>query len=462
MNVMLVSPPTESAVRRVMGETMPPLGLAYLASMVKDEHDVKIIDSIAEGYGREDVAKIIRDSDPDIVGLTATTSMMPDAYEIAKIAKGINENINIILGGPHATFVPERIMQECPYVDFIVRGEGEDTFKELVYALGNGADFKKINGLTFKKNGKIINNPPRKLIENIDTIPIPSYELLPMKKYKSGKVEFATIITSRGCPFNCIFCSSSLQFGKKWRGHSVERTMEELSILRHEYGKTDVEFMDDTFTLLKPRVIAIAKKIREEGLDISWTASSRVDTFSAEIANTMKKGGAHTVYFGLESGSQKTLDFIGKGITLEKSGLAVKNAKEAGLHALGSFVIGFPEENGEDVNKTINFSKKVGVDFAQFTIATPYPGTKLWSYALKEKLLLTTNWKKFTTLDPVMKLKYLTASQIANALKLAYLKFYLRPKTLAKDLIKDKGFIFRKAMHYLVTELYQRKRPDEK
>ena len=455
MKVLLISPPTESAVRRVMGETMPPLGLAYLASMVKDEHNVKIIDSIAEGYEMEDVARIIRDSDPDIVGLTATTSMMPDAYEVAKIAKGINENARIILGGPHATFVPERTMQECPQVDFIVRGEGEYTFKELVYVLGNGADFKDIKGLTFKKNGKIISNPPRKLIEDIDRIPIPSYDLLPMKKYKSGKVEFATIITSRGCPFNCIFCSSSLQFGKKWRGHSVKRTMEELSILRNEYGKTEVEFLDDTFTLSKPRAVAIANKIREEGLDISWTASSRVDTFSTEIANTMKKGGAHTVYFGLESGSQKTLDFIGKGITPEKSGLAVKNAREAGLHALGSFVIGFPEENWEDVNETIKFSKKVGVDFAQFTIATPYPGTKLWSYALKEKLLLTMNWKRFTTLEPVMKLKYITASQIAKALKLAYLKFYLRPKTLGRDLIKDKGFIFRKAMHYLATKSFQ-------
>jgi radical SAM superfamily enzyme YgiQ (UPF0313 family) len=287
------------------------------------------------------------------------------------------------------------------------------------------------------------------LIENIDEIPIPSYDLLPMKKYKSEGIEFATIVTSRGCPFHCIFCSSSLQFGRKWRGHSVERVIEELSILRHEYGRTEIEFLDDTFTLIKPRAVAIANKMRREGLDISWSASSRVDTFSMELANVMKKAGAHTVYFGIESGSQKTLEFIGKGITPEKSELAVKKAKCAGLNALGSFVIGFPDEDQEDINQTIKFSNRVGVDFAQFTIATPYPGTKLWAYALREKLLLTMDWRKYTTLNPVMKLKYLTASQITKALRWAYLTFYLRPKKIVWDIVKNKGYILKKAVHYL-------------
>jgi radical SAM superfamily enzyme YgiQ (UPF0313 family) len=456
MKVLLISPPTESAVTKVMETTGPPLGLAYLASMIKEEHDVKIVDAIAEGYAGDDLAKIMKSYDPDLVGITATTSMMPDAYETARIAKEINENVKVVLGGPHATFLPEVTLQECPYIDFIVRGEGEYTFKELVDAVERKRDLKNITGLSFRSDGKIINNPPRALAENIDDIPMPAYDLLPMKKYRAGKIEFATAITSRGCPFNCIFCSSSLQFGKKWRGHSVERTIEELSILRNEYNKREIEFLDDTFTMLKSRAIAIANEIRNEGLDITWTASSRVDTFSAEVAQAMKRAGAHTVYFGLESGSQRTLDFIGKGITPEKSECAVKNAKGVGLHALGSFVIGFPEERPEDVAKTIKFSQKVGVDLAQFTIATPYPGTRLWTYALKEKLLLTMNWRKFTTLDPVMKLKYLSPSQLSKALRTAYLRFYLRPKMLLLDLIRDKGFIFKKAMRFLANELVQR------
>ncbi|MGQ9789028.1 MAG: B12-binding domain-containing radical SAM protein [Candidatus Hadarchaeaceae archaeon] len=455
MKVLLISPPAESAVTKVTGATGPPLGLAYLASMIKEDHNVRIIDSVTEGYDGVDIAKIIRSYDPDLIGLTATTSMIPEAYEIARDAKKINENLKIVLGGPHATFLPEETIGECPQVDFIVRGEGEYTFKDLVDALEKKKDLKRITGLSFQHNGKIVNNPPRKLVENVDDIPMPAYELLPMKKYRAGKIEFGVVITSRGCPFNCIFCSSSLQFGKKWRSHSVARTLEELSILRKEYGKREIEFLDDTFTLLKSRSISIADEIRREGLDITWTASSRVDTFSQEVACAIRRAGAHTVYFGIESGSQKTLDFIGKGITPKMSERAVENAKRAGLHVLGSFVIGFPEETAEDIETTIKFSKKVGVDLAQFTIATPFPGTRLWTYTLKEKILLTMNWRRFTTLDPVIKLKYLTADQVGKALRTAYLKFYLRPKMLLLDLIRSKGFVFKKAMRFITDEIVQ-------
>ncbi|MEM4723570.1 MAG: radical SAM protein, partial [Candidatus Hadarchaeum sp.] len=272
MRVLLISPPTESAITKVMGTTGPPLGLAYLASMIRGDHDVKIVDAVAEGYDLENLGRIIRSYDPELIGLTATTSMMPDAYETVKVAKKINENVKIVLGGPHVTFLPEVTMQECPQVDFIVRGEGEHTFKELVDSLEKKKDLKDILGLSFQHNGRVINNPPRGPVENVDDIPMPAYDLLPMKKYRAGKIEFGTVITSRGCPFNCIFCSSSLQFGKKWRGHSVARTLEELSVLRREYGKREIEFLDDTFTLQRSRAIALADEIRKEGLDITWTA----------------------------------------------------------------------------------------------------------------------------------------------------------------------------------------------
>jgi len=293
---------------------------------------------------------------------------------------------------------------------------------------------------------KVKNNPPRPLIKDIDTIPMPSYDLLPMEKYQADGVRFGTVMTSRGCPFNCAFCSSSLQFGKRWRGHSDSRVIEELKYLHEKYRIREIEFLDDTFTLNKHRAIRIARRIVKEGLDISWSASSRVDTFTEEVAEAMKKSGCHTIYFGIESGSRKTLNFIGKGITPEQSISAVKKAKRHKLRALGSFVIGFPEETKEDIKKTIKFSKKVGVDFAQFTIATPYPGTRLWKYASAKKLILTFDWRKYTTLDPVMKLKNFTSQQITKLLQKAYVSFYLRPSFLIKDLISRKGFILRRAI----------------
>ncbi len=457
MRILLISPPTDSAIKRVVGTTGPPLSLAYLASMVREEHEVAIIDSIAEDLSFNDVRNRIKKFNPDVVGITATTSMIPDAYKVSEIAKEINENVKVVIGGPHVTFLPDKTMEECKYIDFVVRGEGELTFKELIDAIEKNGDFEGIRGLSFRKNGKVINNPPRELIKKVDEIPLPSYDLLPMEKYKADGVKFATVVTSRGCPFNCIFCSSSLQFGKRWRGHSPERVIEELSILRNEYGRKSIEFLDDTFTLVKPRAIDISKRIVKESLDISWVASSRVDTFSKEIAEAMRRAGAHTIYFGIESGTQKILDFIGKRITPEQSKSSVKKAKEAGLHTFGSFIIGFPQETRRDVKTTLKFSRRVGVDFAQFTVATPYPGTRLWNIAIKEKLLMTMNWRKFTTLDPVLKLKYFTGEQISKILEFAYIRFYLRPKVLIEDLIQNKGFIFRRAVPQVIKIYSQKK-----
>ena len=454
MKILLISPPTISAIKAIIGTTGPPLGLAYLASMVRDEHDVKIVDSLAENLTYNDVKKIIKNYDPDLIGITATTSMVPDAYAVAKMAKRYNENVKIVMGGPHVTFTPERTLHECPCIDYVVRGEGEITFKELVKSLESGENVKNVEGLSFRKDGVVVNNPPRPLIKDVDTIPIPSYDLLPMDKYVVDGIKFGTIMTSRGCPFNCAFCSSSLQFGKRWRGHSDKRVIEELKILREEYCRKEIEFLDDTFTLNRPRAIRIAERIKKEELDISWTASSRVDLFNRYVAVAMKDGGCHTIYFGIESGSQRTLDFIGKRITPEESLRAVKIAKDVKLRTLGAFIIGFPHETKEDINKTIKFSKKVGVDYAQFTIATPYPGTRLWAFALKEKLLLTFNWRNFTTLNPVMKLKNFTSEQIMKLLTFAYISFYLRPKMILKDLITEKGFIFKRALPH-ATNLFR-------
>jgi anaerobic magnesium-protoporphyrin IX monomethyl ester cyclase len=449
MKIMFISPPTDNAISKVLGATGPPLSLAYLASMVRDEHDIRLVDSAAEGLGKKQLKSLMKKEDPDLVGLTATTPGIPDAYEIAGFAKEINEDAKVIIGGPHVTFLPEQTLEECPHIDVVVRGEGELTLKELVSVIERGGDLRGVRGISFRSNGNVVNSPPRELIQNLDELPIPAYDMLPMRRYAFEGVQFGAVVTSRGCPFNCVFCSSSLQFGGRWRGHSPGRVIEELSILRNEYGKTEIEFLDDTFTLSKDRAVEISRLIKEGKLDISWTASSRVDIFSREIADAMREGGAKTIYFGLESGSQRVLDFIGKGITPEKSVAAVRCCKRCGLSAVGSFVIGFPDETEEEINATIRLSIKSGVDLAQFTIATPYPGTRLWSYVVGNNLLLTKNWRKFTTLEPVIRLKNFTPSQISRILRFAYLKFYLRPKFVVDDLIRRKGVVLKKMIKSL-------------
>ena len=459
LRILLVSPPTDSAIKKTLGVSGPPLGLAYLASVIRREgHEVRIVDSLTEDYTFDDLRRVMRSYYPDAVGITATTSMMPDAYAVAAIAKEINPEIMVIMGGPHVTFVPDLTFQECPHVDVIVRGEGEEIIRQLLSVLQGRRKLKEIRGISYLENGVVKHNPPMPLIENLDSIPIPAYDLLPMEKYRVEGLRFGAIMTSRGCPFQCIFCSSSLLFGKRWRGHSPERVLQEIRILYDDFGVREIEFLDDTFTLNRKRARKIADMIVEEGLDISWTASSRVNTFDAETGRRMKRAGCHTVYFGIESGSQKTLEIIGKGITLQQAIDAVRTAKKVKLSPLGSFIIGFPHETEEDIKKTISFSKKVGVHMAQFTVATPYPGTKLWDLALKKNLLLTRDWRKFTTVTVVMKSFHLTAKQIQRLLGWAYISFYLRPKVILMDIIKNRGFILKKALPAAISYLIRRRK----
>ncbi|EQB65661.1 MAG: hypothetical protein AMDU3_IPLC00002G0298 [Thermoplasmatales archaeon I-plasma] len=449
MKILLLSPPTDSVIKSVIGVTGPPLGLAYLASIARSQgDDVRIIDSIAMDYTFEDITGQIKKFDPDLVGLTSTTSMIPDAYKVAELAKEYNKEVKTVIGGPHVTFTQEETLMESPHIDFTVAGEGETSFSNLLLHLKGKKEIKEVKGISYRDSEKIIVTPPEQLIKDVDSIPLPAIDLLPMEKYKAGTKRFGTLMTSRGCPYNCIFCSSSLQFGKIWRGHSTERVMTELRRLVFDYGIHEIEFLDDTFTLNMKRAIEIARNIKAENLDIKWSGSARVNLFNEEIAKAMKDSGAHTIYFGIESGNQNTLDFIGKGIKLQQAVDSVRKGNEAGLHTLGSFIIGFPDDTVYEVKNTIKFSKKVKVKIAQFTIATPYPGTRLWQLAKSQNLIKTTNWRKYTTLNPVMSLKNFSDKQILGWLGKAYAYFYLRPTYLLNDLLRDHGFIFKRIIPY--------------
>jgi len=449
VRLLLINPPTNSIIKSVIGVTGPPLGLAYLASVSREKgHDVRIIDALATGSTFLSIKKEIESYSPDVVGITATTSMIYDAYEVAREAKDVDPHIVTVLGGPHVTFAARETLEESQNIDFIVRGEGEITFLGLLEALQGKRELRDVPGITFRTEGGIHDNPPQPLIEDIDSIPPPAIDLLPVKHYTTEKKRFMTIVTSRGCPYNCTFCSSSLQFGRRWRGHSTERVIDELRNIVDSYGVREIEFLDDTFTLNLKRAMEVSREIYREGLDISWSASARVNLFNREIASSMKKGGAHTVYFGIESGSQRIINFIGKGIRPEMVTSSVRAAREEGLKTMGSFIIGFPDETKEEVRSTLKLSRKVGVDVAQFTIATPYPGTRLWYYAKERGLLFSNDWRKYTTLTPVMRLKHFTSKQIMYWLGKAYATFYLRPNFLLKDLLRNHGFIFKRIIPY--------------
>lgn len=446
VKVCLVSPPYNSAVKHVVGTSSPPLGLAYLASTVRDMHDVKIIDSSILNYNLEDVKSVLKSFRPDIVGITSATPSIYDAYRVAEAAKEVNDECFVVMGGPHVTFLPEITFQECKSVDVVVRGEGEETFRELVDAIEHGRPLKKVKGITYRKGDKIVSTPPRPYIKDIDVVPFPSLDLLPVERYMLQGVRYLSIISSRGCPFQCSFCVSSRLFGGCWRGRKAENVVEEIKHVHEKYRVKNIEFADDTFTLNGKRVEKICDGILEENLDISWGASSRVDTISRDLAQKMKKAGCWIVYLGVESASQKILDNIGKKVSISQIIRAVKTLKEAGIQILGSFMLGFPEETLESAMQTIIFAKKLDLDYAQFSILTPYPGTPIYEHADKNRLLITRDWSRFNAVEPVMRLKNLSLKQLQSLFEKAYITFYIRPKILWK-------WIKKKQLHFIKNAL---------
>lgn len=447
MRVMLVLPPSKFVLKDKLGITSIPLGLAYLAPFLeKDNHQVRIIDSATLGYKMEDVKNQIEKFNPQLVGVTATTSSIYDAYDVAKLAKSLDHKIRVVAGGPHVTFTAPQTLEECPFIDMVVRGEGEETFRELVNSLesypGKIAFLRKIKGITFRDDGRILETENRPFIKNLDELPFPAYHLLPMDSYRLEHKRFAGIMSSRGCPFSCIFCSSSQFFGRIWRARVPENVIEEIKLLKDKYGVKEVEFLDDTFTLNNKRAEKICDLLIKENLGISWSCSSRVDTISQSLIKKLKKAGCHTIYLGIESGSQEILNIISKGITLTQAEKAINLIKRVNLNTFATFIIGIPGETVKTIKKTVDFAKKLSPTFAQFTICTPYPGTKLFQMAKEKGWLLTRDWSNYTIVDQVMRIPGAVATTLNRWLLRAYLSFYLRPRFIFEQLKRKDLFFF--------------------
>ncbi|MCS7098374.1 MAG: B12-binding domain-containing radical SAM protein [Candidatus Methanomethyliaceae archaeon] len=443
MKVILINPPitTNLETASILGLKAPPLGLAYIGAVLEKEgYNVKIIDAAALDISNKKLGEILKKESPNVIGVTSTTPTVYDAMKAIITAKENVPDAITIMGGYHITFLPEETMMECPALDIGVIGEGEVTIIDLLKSLEGKKPISEVDGIVYRKEGKIIRNKPRKLIENLDEIPFPARHLLPLDKYTvlGESKRLGNIMTSRGCPFNCIFCSSSKFYGRKFRARSPKNVVDEIEELFYKYKIKSIEIVDDVFTINKNRALEIAKEIIKRGLDIWWACGARVDLVTKELLSIFKRAGCEVIYYGIESGSERILKILKKGITLEQAKKAVKWAKEVGIEVVGSFIIGTPGETKEDVMKTIKFAKDCDIDFAQFTAMTPYPGTEIYEIAEREGLLLTRDWSKYTTIVPVMRTKELSAKDICSLIEKAYRMFYLRPAFFLKQLIKGR------------------------
>jgi radical SAM superfamily enzyme YgiQ (UPF0313 family) len=387
----------------------------------------------------------LKEYEPDIVGISCTTPTFVDAIELAEaVFRSLPEAV-IVLGGAHATAIPQEAMQEEVF-DVGVIGEGEITFLELVKEIdGRGGldrvDLERINGLAFRRDGEDFLTPPRERIKDLDSLPHPARHLLaPLSDYRPTpasyrKLPLAVMMTSRGCPYGCTFCDRGV-FGNSVRAHSPERILDEVEELLDRYGAREIRFFDDTFTINRKRVEKVCEMIIERGLRFPWTCLTRVNTVDRNLLRLMREAGCWQVLFGLESGDPRMLKMLNKGSSVEQNAQAVQWALEAGLGVRGDFIIGTPGETMESLENTLAFTKQTGLDYAHFNKFVPYPGTELYERLLAEGHQFDS--KNLPSIVDHAAILYvpdgLTREQLKEFLDRAHREFYLRPGHIIRRL----------------------------
>lgn len=375
MLLQIISPIVNSA---------PPLGLAYIGAMLERRaYDVKILDASAPyaDYTLDAVIREVKKYSPDIIGVTITITFAQYSYLLMKeLSKYIN--VPIVAGGPHPSLLPHEALNNG--ADIVVKGEGEHTFIEIMEYLNHGKELRDILGISFKdEDGKYIDNQPRPIINNLDSLPFPAKHLFNIEHYIKKPheiVKYGNIITSRGCPFRCTYCSNKIG-GRKIRFRSPENIISEIQYLKEKYGLRKFVFLDDCATLNSKRMMKLCQMIIDEKLNIHWICITRVDTVDRNLLKEMKKAGCIAVDYGVESGNPETLKKIKKGFTLEKVENALRWTHETGINSMVNFMHGFPWETANDLKTTRRFIKKIRpwVDgIMPAGIVIPFPKTELY------------------------------------------------------------------------------------
>jgi radical SAM superfamily enzyme YgiQ (UPF0313 family) len=442
--VLLIYPPLpQNAIySSALGGGAPhiPLGIYYIASYVRMHgFHAHCIDAEAQKLKISGVISKIKEIAPDIIGLSATTFAYQGAATLAEEIKKTFPHLPIVIGGPHATTNIENVMNN-PVFDYLIYGEGEETFTELLQILKRKDTEKKedvlssIHGLVYRENDIVKINQPRDYIKNLDTIPFPAYDLIPdITVYHPHPTNYhftpiANVLTSRGCPYKCTFCCRIS--GQKLRQRSPENVVEEIELLVNQYGVREIAFADETLTIGKQRIQNIFTLLKQKGIQIAWTCTTRVNTVDYETLAFMKKMGCWQIKFGIESGDESILKIIQKNIDLKTAREVISYCKELKIKTLGYFIIGHPGETKESIEKTIQYALDVPLDDISVMINTPMRGTVQYDEIEQYGTLSSTNTNDFNLLSPIFVPHELTSSYLIESQKKMYRKFYFRPKTL--------------------------------
>lgn len=415
LDVLLVNSPSPNPgsilSHRIQG--LPPLGINYIATWLnKKGYSTQLLDFYIRTVTLKDLKQILETKKPALIGISTTTETFKNGIRLAEYIKKSAPNTIVVMGGCHVTFEYESALTSG-VIDYIIRGEGEITFEKLCDSiLQDQGSIEEINGLSYIHDNKIVSNPDRAFISDLDLLPFPDRELLDIDKYSHP----GSISTSRGCPGRCIFCAATALSGGRYRMRSAENVVEEMIYLKG-LGFNHIQFIDDTLTADIRRLKKILRIIEEKELIISWAAESRVDVIDKDLLLKMSKAGCKSLQFGVEAGNQKMLDSLKKNITIQQIRNVFKWCKEVGIAPASCLIIGQPFDTKESINDTINIGLELQALGARivFSISTPYPGTFMYNNADKLGIkIINSDTDCYTTQTPVYNSKYLSATEIQN------------------------------------------------
>lgn len=422
----------------------PSLALAQLAAWLRHNgFPVGLVDLHAENLQPMDAQSRVRDFAPDIVALTAKTLGWPAVIEIAQMVRIAAPKALIVCGGPQMSIYPrESLTWDC--FDMAVVGDGEETLLDICEHYESGSSLENIAGTLYRRpDGEVIQNPARAVSKDIDRYPMPAWDLLPMDRYHCLTLlkPFATMVTTRGCPWHCGYCSQV--YSEKLRFRAPELVVDEMEHLEKAYGVREIVMFDETFTIGKKRMRTLAEEILRRNLKVRFNIRARVDTVDREILTLLKRAGLRSIHMGVEAGTDRVLKIMNKQITRDQTEKAFRTAREVGIETRGYFMVGYYDATPADVEEMIRFSSSLGLDWASYSVATALPATDLYRIAQERGYVDGDFWRRYTINGggaiPQLETETFTAERLRQYRTKAYLNFYMRPDLIRRKLSKAEG-----------------------
>ncbi len=423
-----------------------PYFLAYMTGVLeKNGFEVKLVDAVANGWSREQTIEFVKEFGPQLIVIDTSTPSIINDMRVADELKDALPNAHITMVGTHPTALPDEVLKSCK-ADSVCRSEYDYTVRDIAFALDKNKSLKNVKGLSFKENGKIIHNPVRELIKNLDELPFVSavykkhFGEKGIKKYFYASVRWpqTTILTARGCPYNCSFCNAF--FKHSYRSRSIENVIEEFKYIEKELPFVkEVMIEDETFPAVKERTMKMCQAMIDNKIKIKWSANARVNT-NFETLKIMKEAGCRLLCVGFETSEQEVLDSVEKKTTKEMQIKFMENCRKLGILVNGCFILGLLTDTKKSMRKTLEFAKQLNCDTAQFYPLMVYPGTQDYETAKKKGYLTTENYSKWLTPDGQMTTTVsrpdLTAEEMVEFCNIARREFYLRPKYIFQKFIQ--------------------------